>query len=118
MSTVRPGVGALAELHRLFRWTPTHLVAAKDAKVVGLVSGAENRLVNLFVAGSLHRQGIATQLHRRFEIACRKAGYRTMVVRSSLFAVPFYKSVGYRKTTGVRSLHGIRAQPMRKRLNP
>jgi hypothetical protein len=72
----------------------------------------ENHLVNLFVDGENHRQGIATRLHRRFEAACKRAGFDTVDVRSSLYAVPFYQSVGYKKTTGVRSMHGLRVQPM------
>jgi hypothetical protein len=38
------------------------------------------------------------------------------VLRGSLYATPFYQSMGYRKTTGVRKLHGLKIQPMRKEL--
>jgi hypothetical protein len=36
------------------------------------------------------------------------------VLRSSLYATPFYESVGYKKTTGIRHFHGLRIQPMKK----
>jgi len=85
-------------------------------RVVGVVRGIENRLVNLFVDGKCHRQGIATRLVQTFERTCRAAGHDEIVLRGSLYATPFYEAVGYRKTTGVRNFRGLRVQPMRKRL--
>ena len=107
----------LAELHRLFSRTPFRLVAVQGTRVVGVLRARENHLVNLFVDEDYHRQGIASRLFLRFENACRKHGFGYVTVKSSLFAVPFYQSVGYKKTTGVRNLHGLKVQPMRKTLN-
>ncbi len=34
--------------------------------------------------------------------------------RASLFAVPFYRKMGYKKTTGIRKFKGLKIQPMKK----
>ncbi len=104
------------DLHKRFSRTPLCFVAVDRTKVVGVVRGIENRLVNLFVDGKHHRQGIATRLVQRFEKACRTAGFTDIVLRGSLFATSFYETVGYRRTTGVRNFHGLKVQPMRKKL--
>ena len=31
-----------------------------------------------------------------------------------MYAVPFYQKIGYKKTTGIRNLHGLKVQPMKK----
>jgi len=104
------------DIHNRFCRTPHCFVAVAGCRVVGMVRGIQNRLVNLFVDGGFHRQGIATRLARRFENACRQGGFTHVVLRGSLYATPFYQSMGYRKTTGVRKLHGLKIQPMRKEL--
>ena len=101
--------------HRLSR-TPGILLATSGSRVVGVTRWRENRMFNLFVDAAYQRRGIATQLVRRFEQACRCSGYREVALHASLYAVPFYQAVGYRRTTGVRNLHGLQTQPMKKKL--
>lgn len=105
------------DLHNRFARTPNCFVAITGSRIVGVVRGIENRLINLFVDGKFHRRGIATRLLERFEMVCRKSGFKEIVLRASLYATPFYKSAGYKKTTGVRSLHGLEFQPMKKELH-
>ena len=104
------------EIHKRFSRTPHCFVALNGSQVVGMVRGIENHLINLFVDGDYHRQGIATHLVQRFEKACRKAGFAEVVLRASLHATPFYELIGYKKTTGVRNFHGLKVQPMKKKL--
>jgi GNAT superfamily N-acetyltransferase len=104
------------DIHKRFSRTPNFFVAVTGSRVVGMVRGIDNRLVNLFVDGNYHRQDIATRLVERFEKACRKAGFKEIVLRGSLYATPFYESVGYKKTTGVLNFNGLKVQPMRKKL--
>jgi hypothetical protein len=35
-------------------------------------------------------------------------------ITASLYAVPFYSKMGCKKTTGIRSFHGLKVQPMKK----
>jgi GNAT superfamily N-acetyltransferase len=104
------------DLHKRFSRTPNCFVALSGSCVVGMVRGIENRLINLFVDGDYHRQGIAALLVHRFESACLTAGFTEIVLRGSLYATPFYESMGYKKTTGIRNFHGLKVQPMKKKL--
>jgi len=105
------------DIHKRFSRTPNCYIAIAGSRVVGMVRGIENRLINLFVDGNYHRQGIATRLVQRFEMTCRATGAKEVVLRGSLYATPFYESVGYKKTTGIRNFHGLKVQPMKKKLN-
>ena len=100
---------------RFFR-TPNFFIALDGPRPVGLVRGLENYLINLYVDGDYHRRGIGSRLLRKFEDACRITSQPEIIVRSSIYATPFYESMGYKKTTGVRNLHGLRVQPMKKKL--
>ncbi|MFC1647489.1 GNAT family N-acetyltransferase, partial [Patescibacteria group bacterium] len=39
---------------------------------------------------------------------------KELKISASLYSVPFYLSVGYKKTTGIRNHKGIKFQPMKK----
>jgi GNAT superfamily N-acetyltransferase len=80
-------------------------------------------LQSLFVAGSHHRRGVGRRLVERFEKDCRARGTMVIKVASTLYAVPFYQALGYRRSTGVRTMSsfegaGLPYQPMKKRLQP
>ena len=116
VETYDPKGKPVAEIRKRFARTPYCFVAVHGSTVVGVVRGTANRIGNLYVDARYHRRGLATRLVQRFEGACRKAGSEEIVLRSSLYAIPFYQSVGYKKTTGVRNFHGHKVQPMRKKL--
>ena len=96
---------------------------AEDAgEIVGVLRGREHRLGSLFVRADYHRQGIGRKLVARFEQECCRRGSTEVRVASTLYAVPFYTKMGYKKTTGVRSGRsfegsGLKWQPMKKRLD-
>lgn len=112
-----PNGKSTEEIHQRLSRTPICFIAHDGVRVVGIVRGIENRLINLFVHGDFHRRGIATQLVRKFEKACLKKGFTEVVLHGSIYATPFYESVGYRKTTGIRNYQGLKVQPMKKKLN-
>ena len=80
------------------------LVAEDEGEIVGVLRGRKERLQSLFVAGSHHRQGIGRRLVELFEQECRQQGAARIRVAATLFAVPFYRELGYKKTTGVRAM--------------
>lgn len=99
--------------------SPIAFVAEEDGEVVGVLRGRKERLGSLFVRGDRHRQGIGRMLVERFEEECLGQGMRLIRVASSLYAVPFYLAMGYKRSTGVRSGWsfggtGLKIQPMRK----
>ena len=96
-------------------------VAEDDGEIVGVLRGRNDRLQSLFVRGDTHRQGVGRGLVERFEQECVRQGARYVRVAATLFAVPFYLKMGFKRTTGVRSGRsfegsGLMVQPMKKAL--
>lgn len=100
-----------------FLRTPLFFVAENKGKIIGIVRGTKNRVVNLFVYGNYHGKGIGKKLMQRFEQEVKKQHSNEIRIRSSLFAIKFYQGMGYKKTTGIRNFMGLKIQPMRKVLN-
>jgi predicted N-acetyltransferase YhbS len=101
--------------------SPMLYVAEDDGEIVGVLRGRQNVLASLFVRGDRHRGGIGRRLVERFEHDSRAQGVTWIRVASTLYAVPFYTAMGYKKTTGVRpcpTFDGtdLTAQPMKKLL--
>ena len=97
------------------------LVAEDHGQIVGVLRGRMDRLQSLFVRGDHHRRGIGSRLVEHFEQECIRQGATEIRVASSLYAVPFYQRLGYKKTTGVRAGRcfdgtGFEWQPMKKTL--
>jgi GNAT superfamily N-acetyltransferase len=94
-------------------------VAEDDGEIVGVLRGRVDKLQSLFVRGDRHRQGIGRMLVERFEEQCRRQGATVIRLQATLFAVPFYIRMGYKRSTGVRSSKifegtGFPYQPMKK----
>lgn len=99
--------------------SPTLLVADCGGHIVGVLRGRPERLASLFVHADFHRRGIGRSLVERFEALSLGDGVRVIRLAASLYAVPFYLALGYRRSTGVRDGwsfegRGLRIQPMRK----
>jgi len=98
---------------------PMVLVAEEDGQIVGVLRGRKERLASLFVRGDRHRQGIGRRLVEQFEQECRRQEVTVIRVAATLYAIPFYAALGYRRTTGVRNGWsfggtGLKYQPMKK----
>jgi GNAT superfamily N-acetyltransferase len=94
-------------------------VAVDDGEIVGVLRGKKDQLQSLFVRGDRHRQGIGRRLVGRFENECIRQGGTVIRLAATMYAIPFYLSLGYKRSTGVRSGwsfegHGLRYQPMKK----
>jgi GNAT superfamily N-acetyltransferase len=95
---------------------------ADDGVIVGVLRGRKERLASLFVRGDFQRQGIGRQLVQRFEEESIKLGVKVIRLSATLFAVPFYLAMGYKRSTNVRigwsfEGRGLPNQPMRKVLD-
>jgi GNAT superfamily N-acetyltransferase len=106
------------EIARVLR-SEMAFVALEEGEIVGVLRGRKERLASLFVRGDRHRQGIGRNLMERFEEESRARGVTVIRVASSLYAVPFYLAMGYKRSTGMRSGwsfqgRGLQVQPMRK----
>lgn len=97
-------------------------VAEDEGAIVGVLRGRTDRLASLFVRGDHHHRGIGRQLVERFEVECRRREGRIIRVAATEFAVPFYRAMGYKRSTGLRHGRsfegsGLPVQPMRKVLD-
>ena len=106
---------AIAEVLR----SPICLVAEAEGEIVGILRGRKERLASLFVRKDHHHQGVGRFLVARFEAESAAQGVMVIRVSSTLYAAPFYRKMGYQKSTGLRSAwsfegHGIPVQPMKK----
>ncbi len=106
----------LDNIYKRFKDTSFFFIAEENNQIVGVLRAFENRVVNLFVHENFHRKGIGQKLLHRYERECKRQRYREIVLRSQLYAVPFYKACGYKKTTGIRNKFGLTIQPMKKKL--
>jgi GNAT superfamily N-acetyltransferase len=106
---------------------PVVLVAEEGGAVVAVLRGGrvdgKGRAVlqSLFVDADHQRRGIARRLVARFERLCRKRGITVIKVASTLYAVPFYRALGYERSTGARTMRSFEGkrlayQPMKKTL--
>jgi GNAT superfamily N-acetyltransferase len=100
-------------------WAEMAYVAQEGAGLVGVLRGRPDKLQSLFVRADRHRQGIGRRLVECYERQCRRRGSAQIKVQATLYAVPFYQKLGYKRTTGVRSMRifeGTRFpyQPMKK----
>jgi GNAT superfamily N-acetyltransferase len=104
---------------------PSVWVAKVDETIVGVLRGGRvdelgrTVLQSLFVSGKYHRRGIGQVLVRKFEQEYIRRGVNVFKLLATLHAVPFYVSIGYKKSTGVRTIHsfeerGLPSQPMKK----
>ena len=92
---------------------------AHRAAIVGVLRGRADKLQSLFVRADHHRRGIGRRLVMHFEQACRQQGSSVIRLQATLYAVPFYRALGYKKSTGVRTGQifdgtGFKYQPMKK----
>jgi len=94
-------------------------IAADDDQIVGVLRCKPNRIQSLFVREDHHRKGIGRMLVERCEQECTSNGSKVIHLAATLYALPFYTALGYKKSTGVRiggsfEGHGLRYQPMKK----
>lgn len=96
-------------------------VATDGDQIVGVLRCKPGRLQSLFVREDHHHQGIGRKLVERCEEWCAARGSKEIRLAATIYAVPFYQVVGYKKSTGIRNGwsfngEGLRYQPMKKEL--
>jgi len=78
---------------------PRILVAVHEDQIVGVLRGSPGRLHSLFVRKDCHRLGVGRRLVMTFEKEVLDAGVNVIKLLASLYAVPFYQALGYKRTT-------------------
>lgn len=105
------------KIKKQFSESKIFFVATENSKIIGMIRGKKNRFVNLFVSGKCHKKGVGKKLIDKYEKECIKKGSLEIKISSSIYAIPFYEKMGYKKTTGIRNFKGLKMQPMKKILN-
>ncbi|MFA4942488.1 MAG: GNAT family N-acetyltransferase [Patescibacteria group bacterium] len=104
------------DLIKKFKKSTINFGAFSGTKIIGIIRGNKNRITNLFIDGKFHHQGIGKRLIELFESHAKKEGSKFIKVRSSIYATNFYLRSGYKKTTGIRLYHGLKIQPLEKKI--
>jgi GNAT superfamily N-acetyltransferase len=107
-----------AEIARVLR-AEMVFVAVDSGEIVGVLRARKERIQSLFVRGDRHRQGIGRRLVKHCEQECAHRGSGVIRLAATLYAVPFYMAMGYRKSSGIRKAWsfggtGLKYQPMKK----
>lgn len=110
----------IMELERTLAMSDIWLAYEED-KIVGVVRGNRDNILNLFVLDEYSRKGVGRALVSTFEEKCALNGFSNVRLSSSLEAIGFYEQLGYKKTTGLRMARysgkrGYEYQPMMKAL--
>lgn len=72
-------------------------VALLGEKIVATGSLCEGRIKSFFVNPLHHKKGIGAKLVKYLEGVLKKKGYSSVFLRSSKYAVGFYKKLGYKE---------------------
>ncbi len=107
----------IEKLKLAFSKSDIFFVAVDNKKIIGMIRGKKDRVVNLFVNGKYHKSGVGSRLMEKFEKSCIKKGSKDIKLRASIYAVSFYEKAGYKKTTGIRNFIGLKICPMKKNIN-
>jgi predicted N-acetyltransferase YhbS len=89
------------EIARMIRseWV---FVAEDEGEIVGVLRGRKERLGSLFVRGDHHRQRIGRGLVECFKQECQEHAPMIIRVAATVYGVPFYAAIGYKRSTGMR----------------
>ena len=105
--------------------SPIILVAETDDRIedqiIGVLRGRKERLASMFVRKDHHHHGIGRGLVESFEVEMIAQGVSIIRVASTQYAIPFYRKLGYQRSTGPRTSwsfdgYGLPYQPMKKKL--
>lgn len=83
--------------------------------IVGMIRGDKNRIGTLFVKDGYQGKGIGKLLINTFEKDALNLNTEYIKIHASLYAVKFYESMGYKKSTGIRNFKGLKIYNMIKR---
>ncbi len=111
-NSINPESVSLDQLyHKLQK--PIFYVVVDGEEIIALIRGTPDRINSLVVDGAYHRQGIGESLIKKFIATAQKSGSHKIKVRSSVYAVSFYQAMGFKRTTGQRTISGLRHYPMK-----
>ena len=99
-------------------WTKDYCILAEyKGKLLGLGRAKQNGwITHCYVRKSQMGKGFGKELMLKMERWLYLKEHRKVFLNSSLFAHKFYKKLGYKDISHVKTYHGLRMNPMNKRL--
>lgn len=91
-------------------------IAEDSDGIAGMINGVPNRISSLFVESCKQGKGIGKMLLEKFEIEAKACGSSYVSIESSLYAVDFYRRMGFHQTSGIVNHMGLKVCLMEKEL--
>jgi N-acetylglutamate synthase-like GNAT family acetyltransferase len=91
-------------------------VALLADKIVATGSLCEGRIKAFFVNPNYHKQGIGAKLAKHMEKKLKEKGYSSVFLRSSKYAVGFYKKLGFKEAEKIDSPEVGEVTVMKKKI--
>ena len=89
------------ELIDCFRSKSIFFVAENDSKIIGMIRGTKQNISSLYVDKDEHMKGIGAKLLQKYEEKAIKQGSVLLTLESSIFAMPFYQKMGFKKRQSI-----------------
>ena len=77
--------------------TREYFLAVDKGLIVGVNGIKDDEVKTFFVDPKYHGRGVGRLLMQNLEIIAKKRGIKVLMVKSSLFAQGFYKTLGFRR---------------------
>lgn len=84
-----------------------------DERLIGVLSFSRNYYISFcFVAKGYHRKGVASSLFHEMLPEAKQNSIKTIGLKSSPYAIPFYQHLGFIETDSQKNMDGILFTPM------
>ncbi|MCD6109441.1 GNAT family N-acetyltransferase [bacterium] len=101
----------------LSRMNQYMFVAEEKEQIIGYIEANLNEIQLFFVNQKYQGKGVGKALMDTIELIVKKKKNNVIYVKASIYAVPIYTNLGFKKTTGKRQINGEQYQPMKKIIN-
>ena len=100
-------------------WNKDHVIIIEyEKKIIGIGRAKSNGwITHCYVDEKYFHKGLGKKLMQRMEQWIKRNNIKTVFLNSSIFALEFYKRLGYKTIGGMKKYHDIPLYKMRKELN-
>ncbi len=99
-------------------WKENYVVIIEDGnKIIGVGRAKNNGwITHCYVDEKYFHKGLGKKLMQMMEKWIKRNNIKTVFLNSSIFALGFYKRIGYKTIGGMKKHHGIPLYKMKKEL--
>ena len=98
------------------KWTKDYVIVVEDKDKIIAVGRAKKNgwITHCYIDKNYMNKGIGKEIMSRLENWLKRIGKRKILLNSSLYALKFYKKLGYKEIGSKLVYHGIPIYPMKK----